>query len=138
MQSMESLPSNMPQNDEDLLQSAIDGLVGASARISIAMIVNMSWAEQHCEVISDEILVDHMDRGAKEMSSNDDEDEAIQHPFQSKTLCAIAVVKRYFVGIELLSDSVLAGLWTLQRMLRQNTLLSQRQLNLDDMLGCHN
>lgn len=104
--------------------------------MSVAMIVNMCGEEQHCHVVLDEMLVYHMVQGPKKIDSDDDVDEAIQHPSRSETLCAIAVIKRYFVGKELLLDLMLAGFQTPQRMLRQSTSHAQRQLNLDDMLGC--
>lgn len=110
MPSMESIPSRMLQNDKNLLQSAMDRLVDNKARMFIAMIATVLGEKQHCKVVLIEKLVEHMVQGAKRISSDEDEDEAIQKPSQTNTLYAIAVVKRCFVGKELICDFLLAVL----------------------------
>lgn len=83
---MRHLPFDMLRNDKDLFHFAIGGLAIAIARIFMAMIVNMSGEGQHCDIVSDEELVDHMGQGAVDIASDDDENEGTQHPSRSEFL----------------------------------------------------
>lgn len=47
MPSVKSVKFNLQQNDKKLLKFAKDGLVGANAQMSIAMILKMPGEEQH-------------------------------------------------------------------------------------------
>lgn len=127
---------NLLRDDEDRVLSAMDGLIHTNARMSIGMLINLPGEEDHSQIVTDDALIDHIisSNGNDISDEEEDDDKRDQAPSRSEALRAISIVKHYALSRDLLSNSLHSGLCTLQRRIREETVNSQKQLTLDEML----
>lgn len=107
------------------------------SRISISLVLSMSGWDEHFQVVSDDMFIEHMVH--KEQSDEErvvPEEETLTEPLTCwmDGLWAKAMVKRYALGRDISLASLQKGICTLQRPIFANAAVAHRQLTLGKMM----